>query len=1086
MKPKEIIELEKQLEEKFIEVKDANKIIYNNYSYLLNREGKIIGLNLGVVKLTRPITLKNAHNLKYLSFRNNGIESINNFKDIENLEKLKLFKNNLSNISFLKYFPKLKYLDLSYNKISNIDILSHLTELRELDLEDNLINNIGSLQYLSELDKLNISRTQVSSISNLQNLPKLKKLNISNNKIKDIFILKECKELSELHIINNKLKKFDILQEIINLTSLYLDYNNISDISFLKGLTKLVNLSLCDNNIVYISELQNLENLQILYLDGNQISKISLSFLNSFPKLKQFSLARNPTNFPKEIFDKYTYALQPIRDYLEGIEQSPTPNKDVKIILIGNGCVGKTQIAKRLAEKENFIFENLHKSTQSIALLQRELKGLQLNIWDLAGQDIYHATHRLFMQTRALFVLVWDIENENQGFHEWEGRKYKNEKLQYWLEYATFFGKGSPILVVQNKVDTEKQCENKNLEFIESYYKDKYPIVEFVQTSAKTAYNFDILEYWLAESFKKNEKLKQELLLDIPTSWATIRTEIRNLQAKGQKILTLSDFKVLCEQQDIAKAKNTLLGYLHDTNVFYYKENYFNNQIIINQAWAIEAIYAVLDRQNFYFRTGKIKKGVLQYADLQELWKNNSDEERKLFIDFMLSAELCFETTDSYKPLQERIFVAPQLLPENKPKEVIYWTEQRGIGKIPQERTYSFLPSVYMQLFIVRANTFAKVENMWQSGVLLEWNNCYAVVEADYGSIPKKIMIYASPNSEFFVEKIVEELENITDKTQVKAQKPQKGFDAVIEGEKHLRGLVDLKKNDNFENKQNHNTMYGKNKEILDTEQIIDALIEKTNYLRNQLVITSDAETKFSLRKKIENLDTEIAEWREKLNKLVDIQDVNKIKVLPTTSHKTNSENMQTKIYFSYAWGDDKEQGESREKIVNDLYDSLATDGYKLVRDKVDLGYKGYISDFMQEIGKGDIIIVAVSQKYAKSPFCMFELYEIARNCGFDKYKFRDKVVPIMVEFVDFAKPKILDEHLEYWENEYTEWENLVTKRARQLSKEQFDRYDKIKLVHQNFGKLADWLVDMNTLNPKLLSADNFAIIKSEIEKFGK
>jgi hypothetical protein len=52
-------------------------------------------------------------------------------------------------------------------------------------------------------------------------------------------------------------------------------------------------------------------------------------------------------------------------------------------------------------------------------------------------------------------------------------------------------------------------------------------------------------------------------------------------------------------------------------------------------------------------------------------------------------------------------------------------------------------------------------------------------------------------------------------------------------------------------------------------------------------------------------------------------------------------------IFFSYAWGDEKEIGESREKIVNSLYESLKNDGYKIVRDKIDLGYKGLISDFM-------------------------------------------------------------------------------------------------------------------------------------------
>ena len=187
------------------------------------------------------------------------------------------------------------------------------------------------------------------------------------------------------------------------------------------------------------------------------------------------------------------------------------------------------------------------------------------------------------------------------------------------------------------------------------------------------------------------------------------------------------------------------------------------------------------------------------------------------------------------------------------------------------------------------------------------------------------------------------------------------------------------------------------------------------------------------------------------------------------------------KIFFSYAWGDDQESGESREKIVDDLYASLAQDGFDVVRDKNDLGYRGFISDFMKKIGEGDTIVVAISQKYVKSPYCMFELYEIARNSNFDKYKFQEKVLPIMVEFIDFSRPKVLDEHFSYWEETYNEWDGLVKKRTGQLSNEQLQRYDKIKMIHQNFGKLSDWLVDMNTLSPRLLSADNFAEIKKAI-----
>lgn len=192
---------------------------------------------------------------------------------------------------------------------------------------------------------------------------------------------------------------------------------------------------------------------------------------------------------------------------------------------------------------------------------------------------------------------------------------------------------------------------------------------------------------------------------------------------------------------------------------------------------------------------------------------------------------------------------------------------------------------------------------------------------------------------------------------------------------------------------------------------------------------------------------------------------------------------LPTEIFFSYAWGDEAEQGDSREKLVNELYGSLLADGYGVVRDKYDLGYKGFIGDFMKRIGEGKAIIVAVSEKYVRSPYCMFELYEIARNCKFDKYLFREKVLPLVIEFVDFTKPEVIDEYLGYWEKENEKWTELIKKRAGQLSKEKMERYDKIRMVYHNFDMLTDWLADMNTLTLEILSANNFSKIKEELNR---
>jgi len=95
----------------------------------------------------------------------------------------------------------------------------------------------------------------------------------------------------------------------------------ITDISSLPSLTGLTRLDLRSNQITDISSLPSLTGLTRLDLDHNQITDISLDFLNSFPKLTDLMLEKNPIqNIPKEIFDnKYGNVLPAVRTYLESI-----------------------------------------------------------------------------------------------------------------------------------------------------------------------------------------------------------------------------------------------------------------------------------------------------------------------------------------------------------------------------------------------------------------------------------------------------------------------------------------------------------------------------------------------------------------------------------------------------------------------------------------------------------------------------------------------------------------------------------------------------------------------------------------------
>jgi len=254
----------------------------------------------------------------------------------------------------------------------------------------------------------------------------------------------------------------------------------------------------------------------------------------------------------------------------------------------------------------------------------------------------------------------------------------------------------------------------------------------------------------------------------------------------------------------------------------------------------------------------------------------------------------------------------------------------------------------------------------------------------------------------------------------------------------------------------------------------IDLLIGRQNAIREALAVAFDPNQKFAYTHQIEQLESEITALRAQL---------------PADAFSTKSSSSAGKtnayaspaIYFSYAWGDSEESGESRETIVNQLYDALKADGFALKRDKMDLEYKGFISEFMQEIGRSGLVVVAISDKYLRSPYCMHELYEIYRNSRQEKDEFSKRVFPIRVESIKMSDPFIIEEYLAYWEEQETKWKNLVQKRASQLSPAHFNEYDKVREINAKFSELLAFLQDMNSMSKKLLAQDDFAIVKDAV-----
>ncbi|CAG0918540.1 unnamed protein product [Notodromas monacha] len=118
-----------------------------------------------------------------------------------------------------------------------------------------------------------------------------------------------------------------------------------------------------------------------------------------------------------------------------------------KVVLLGEGCVGKTSLVIRYVEDK---FNDKHVSTLQASFLSKKLNlnGTRANlaIWDTAGQERFHALGPIYYREANGAVLVYDITDEDSF-----------TRVKNWVkELRTMLGNSVCLCIAGNKIDLER------------------------------------------------------------------------------------------------------------------------------------------------------------------------------------------------------------------------------------------------------------------------------------------------------------------------------------------------------------------------------------------------------------------------------------------------------------------------------------------------------------------------------------------------------------------------------------------------------------------------------------------------------
>ncbi|NJO04035.1 MAG: hypothetical protein HC880_22270 [Bacteroidia bacterium] len=621
----------------------------------------------------------------------------------------------------------------------SLELGEAFTDLKLLKIKSSRLREVIFKVDLPALDLLDLSECGLESFQLPYRFPRLKILILHHNPLPRVNL--EGPELAALEIVDLSycpLTQLRLSRPLPRLGYFYAYGCPLEAFSTDQNLPELQVLELRKTSLQTI-QLESCPRIERLDLSGLQLQTFPPDMIHKLPALLTLVLKDNPIqNIPPELFDKDEGVWESVRDYFLELEKGQIINERAKLILVGNGRVGKTSLYKRLRGLD---FDNHEPYTHGIKIGRLEKKdlpeakteNLQFNVWDFGGQEIFYATHQFFLTDGALYILAWTDEQNVIPHRERDKETLpfdeKWQSCEYWLDTIRRRAATSPIVMVQTHSDKGKTPIDEV-----AFTKDPYR-AECLNFSALKKYGLEELKETLTQKLNGLAMYGAEF----PKTYEQVIAKIEYHKNADEGMISRQEFiNKICREANINEGgEASLLDYLDKTGlIIYYPEHpKLKDKIYINPDWLTRQVYSLINNA-LHDTQGKITEAYLkeklphyQEAELIELFK---------------AFELIFEVENE----KERYWIAPQYLPDDLPDERAQeffdqLFEMVSLGFV--FRFSSFVPDNVMVNFLSRYGSLSK-KNYWKNGLSFTKDRIPCIVK--YQEDEKSIFVYTDLNKE--------------------------------------------------------------------------------------------------------------------------------------------------------------------------------------------------------------------------------------------------------------------------------------------------------------------------------------------------